>query len=132
MCTPRFKDVNFSFEYNPLVPSFEPGDYFFAFKYYSRQVGWGIETVGKYFTYAAPSSSKYVNDGWPTPFVKESILSKPYRVTISKPWNIAKIHLLPEKPLSPFLNIGYYMATDSWIKIDEKSSNVVTNIIQFS
>ena len=135
---------------------FPPGEYIFAFKNNTRQVGWGIDPVpgGKYHTYATPSGGPFVRDGWPSPWEKESVLSKPVRVVARKPWNVAKIYAVPVSKTGPFINQAYYMSWNadpwelghgqagsplslvgsvggSWVKIDEKPSGVLYNEVEF-
>ncbi len=143
--------MEITFGYNPSFHSFTPGTYLFAFKYLTRQIGWGIESTGKYFTYASPSSNNQIRDGWPTPFVKESTLSEPHIAIAQKQWNIVSI--ISNHTSKPFTNIAYYMAQDhdneyghgqmgsdisrvgsvgsKWQQIDEKSSSDIVNIIKF-
>ncbi len=153
-CIPEFSQVDISLSLDPQTQAlFPPGTYLFAFKNSTRQFGWGIETFGKYFTHAAPSSMNQVRDGWPTPIYKESVLSHPYRVTSDEPWNVATFHTVPRKPADPFVNLAYYMAHDPdnelghgqmgsdmslvgatgsrWVPIDEKPSGTIRNVVKF-
>ncbi len=153
-CIPKFSNVEISFQLDPTSPTYPPGEYLFAFKYFTRQVGWGIETQGKYPTNAAPSSANQIKDGWPTPTVKESTLTHPYRVVAPSPWNVVTFNLRFNRPPGPFVNVAYYMAQDPegefgrgqmgsnlslvgntgsrWKLIDEKPSHVTYNSIQFT
>ena len=154
-CIPEFSQVNIVLSMDPNSrASFPPGTYLFAFKNFTRQVGWGIETTGKYFTNAAPSSCNQVKDGWPTPIYKESVLSHPYHVTSNAPWNVATFSTVSRKHADPFVNIAYYMARDPdgelgrgqmgsdvslvgaagsrWTPIDEKPSGTVHNTVKFN
>ena len=152
-CTQKFSHVAITFNVDPTRPVFNTGEYLFAFKYFTRQVGWGIETYGKYPTEAAPSSANQVQDGWPTPFVKESELTHPYRATPTTPWNIVTFTIYFCKNPGSFVNIGYYMAQDPdnefghgqigsglglvgamgsrWQKISERPSSVTINTVKF-
>ncbi len=123
-CIPKFSHIDIRLSNDPNRSSFKPGKYIFAFKYLTRQVGWGIETQGKYPTNAAPSSNDQIRDGWPVPIVKESELSHPHNVYTDQPWNIAWFSIRTVINPGPFTNISLYMDKGreeygEWTKIYE-------------
>ena len=113
-CYPKFEHVRISLYLDPSRPPIlDRGEYMFGFKYNTRAMGWGIQSQGEYQTNAA--TTHFINDGWPKPWYKESMMSEVYRVEADYPWNTARFELSgPGRKAARNINILYYMAHDTY------------------